>query len=624
MRLVRIIASWTPRPLVGPAVLALFVLLAANARAADTPQIDPAVLQKVKAATVHFKVTLSDNRIAQGSGFFTDEPGLIITNAHVVQMLDPESRKPTKIEVTILSGTAKSRTLVAKVVGIDRGSDIALVRVEDKDLPAPLKFGTTKGLLETQNLFVFGFPFGQQLGKEITVSKSSVSSLRKIGESVMSVQLDGGLNPGNSGGPVVDGLGNVIGVAVSGVRGTAIGNAIPAEFVSRFLNGRIVGSSVEVPHKDGDKVMLGITFELIDPLGRLKNVEFQLWAGNPGPVRPASALEPTPQPGDSDKKRYRMPYEKQSSVTLSVPLPMAGNKQIYYLQPIITNGTGETRWVTATTIQPKPPLDRRPLTLKYRPAVNGPQTALVVSNGDFNIRDGDGEQHSMGVNLQSVFTETFGEETAKGFPARLTYDRFGLTINVDKKPIEKDAELRKMQTDIRFAAAEVEMDKDGSVANSKADLKRVPKTSQAMIADMSDQILQSLEVLSIPMPAKKVEALDTWKAQQTFMIGSAILSVPVQADVTYKYMGVQTRDGKEGALIRIEGRLRGRKGDGLDVGGSMHGTAIVSLETGQVISADATVKADLDLTFQRKQAKAIATLAVSIKRPAPAPAPAPK
>jgi hypothetical protein len=77
-------------------------------------------------------------------------------------------------------------------------------------------------------------------------------------------------------------------------------------------------------------------------------------------------------------------------------------------------------------------------------------------------------------------------------------------------------------------------------------------------------------------------------------------------------------------LIRIEGRLRGRKGDGLDVGGSMHGTAIVSLETGQVISADATVKADLDLTFQRKQAKAIATLAVSIKRPAPAPAPAPK
>src|SRR5205085_2894701 len=106
-----------------------------------------------------------------------------------------------------------------------------------KELPAPLQRGTSQGLNETQSVFVFGFPFGQQLGKEITVSKSSVSSLRKSGVHVVSIQLDGGLNPGNSGGPVVDSTGAVIGVAVSGVRGTTIGNAIPAEFVTRFLNG---------------------------------------------------------------------------------------------------------------------------------------------------------------------------------------------------------------------------------------------------------------------------------------------------------------------------------------------------------------------------------------------------
>jgi hypothetical protein len=141
------------------------------------------------------------------------------------------------------------------------------------------------------------------------------------------------------------------------------------------------------------------------------------------------------------------------------------------------------------------------------------------------------------------------------------------------------------------------------------------------MSDVSDQILQSVEVLSIPLPAKKLEPLETWKAQQTFQIGSAIISVPVQANITYKYMGVQVRDGKEGALIRMEGRVKGRKGDGLDVGGSLNGTAFLSADTGQVISADATVKADFDLTFRRQQAKAIATLAVSIKRPAPAPAP---
>jgi hypothetical protein len=65
--------------------------------------------------------------------------------------------------------------------------------------------------------------------------------------------------------------------------------------------------------------------------------------------------------------------------------------------------------------------------------------------------------------------------------------------------------------------------------------------------------------------------------------------------------------------------VRGRKGDGLDVGGTLTGTAYVSLETGEVLSADTTVKADFDLTFRRQQSKAIATLAVSVKRPAPAP-----
>jgi hypothetical protein len=113
--------------------------------------------------------------------------------------------------------------------------------------------------------------------------------------------------------------------------------------------------------------------------------------------------------------------------------------------------------------------------------------------------------------------------------------------------------------------------------------------------------------------------MDTWKTQRLFLIGSAIISVPAQVDITYKYMGTQTRDGKEGALIRIEGRVRGRKGQGLDVGGSATGSAFVSLDTGQLISADASIKADVDLTFRRVQAKAIATLAVSMKRPAPPP-----
>lgn len=76
--------------------------------------------------------------------------------------------------------------------------------------------GTAAGLVETEGVFVFGFPFGNDMGKENTVNRSTVSNLRKSpAGSLQRVQLDGGLNPGNSGGPVVDGKGSVTSMARS-------------------------------------------------------------------------------------------------------------------------------------------------------------------------------------------------------------------------------------------------------------------------------------------------------------------------------------------------------------------------------------------------------------------------
>src|SRR5947208_1604732 len=77
-------------------------------------------------------------------------------------------------------------------------------------------------LKETQTVYVFGFPFGESLGKNITVSTTSVSSLRKNEfDRVSKIQVNGGMNPGNSGGPVIDATGRVVGVAVSGILGTS-------------------------------------------------------------------------------------------------------------------------------------------------------------------------------------------------------------------------------------------------------------------------------------------------------------------------------------------------------------------------------------------------------------------
>ncbi len=83
---------------------------------------------------------------------------------------------------------------------------------------------------------IYGYPFGELLGKSISVNRSSVSSLRKESGKLRVVQLAGGLNPGNSGGPVTNIKGEVIGVSVAKLRGAeTIGFAIPAEEVDAFV-----------------------------------------------------------------------------------------------------------------------------------------------------------------------------------------------------------------------------------------------------------------------------------------------------------------------------------------------------------------------------------------------------
>src|SRR5207253_8319797 len=130
---------------------------APSARGGD--KLDPAALKMVKQATAYLQVKLSDGRTAQGSGFFTDAPGVIVTNAHVLGMLAADSRKPQQVQVVINSGEANSQTLAATVLGVDRNSDLAVLRVQGKNLPTPLKLGATNDLSETPAVYIFGFPF---------------------------------------------------------------------------------------------------------------------------------------------------------------------------------------------------------------------------------------------------------------------------------------------------------------------------------------------------------------------------------------------------------------------------------------------------------------------------------
>jgi WD40 repeat protein len=175
-------------------------------------------------------------RRASGSAFCIEESGLFVTNEHVVH-----GAVGNTVNLVINSGTGKQKVLKARVVRRAEVLDLALLKVEEKVKLPTLTVGKTEKIAELTELIAVGFPFGKDLALEkdkypaITVNRVSVSSLREKDGRLERLQLDGPLNPGHSGAPVLDHDGKVAGVIVSGYRGSGVSFAIPAEHITAFL-----------------------------------------------------------------------------------------------------------------------------------------------------------------------------------------------------------------------------------------------------------------------------------------------------------------------------------------------------------------------------------------------------
>jgi hypothetical protein len=92
---------------------------------AEDGRLSPAALKAVKKATVYLRVTTAEGSVKQGSGFFGEEPNLVVTNAHVLGMLNSDSKPPSKIEIVVNSGEKDEKTCIAEILGVDRSSDLA-------------------------------------------------------------------------------------------------------------------------------------------------------------------------------------------------------------------------------------------------------------------------------------------------------------------------------------------------------------------------------------------------------------------------------------------------------------------------------------------------------------------
>ena len=168
-----------------------------------------------------------------GSGFVYDVSGHIITNNHVVE----DSQKTT---VTFLDGTSYN----AEVVGTDPYTDLAVIKVDvDTSLLHPLPLGDSSTLRVGEQVAAIGNPFGlsgsmtsgivSQLGRLLSTPGTASFSIPDV------IQTDAAVNPGNSGGPLLNMKGQVVGIttAIQSATGefSGIGFAVPSNTVSKIV-----------------------------------------------------------------------------------------------------------------------------------------------------------------------------------------------------------------------------------------------------------------------------------------------------------------------------------------------------------------------------------------------------
>jgi S1-C subfamily serine protease len=180
-----------------------------------------------------------DGEGGQGSGFVVDGDGYIATNAHVVTTGSPGSAKRAKrVFVEFSSGDR----VEARVVGHDPNADVALLKVDPEGLElTPLALGSSSRLTVGEPVAAIGSPFGERQSLTVGVVSAvdrNIESLTRfqIGDAI---QTDAAVNPGNSGGPLLDRSGEVIGInaqikSQSG-GGEGVGFAVPVNTVRRSL-----------------------------------------------------------------------------------------------------------------------------------------------------------------------------------------------------------------------------------------------------------------------------------------------------------------------------------------------------------------------------------------------------
>lgn len=244
---------------VGPAVVRIDTERTVTRRSNTDPFLEDPFFRQFFGDDLFSRSPQQERLRGQGSGFIVDRNGIILTNAHVVDKAD-------RVTVTLKDG----RVFDGKVQGVDEVTDLAVVKVDGKDLPA-----ATLGNSDSIQVGDWAIAVGNPLGLDNTVTLGIVSTLKRSSAQVgipnkrlEFIQTDAAINPGNSGGPLLNAQGEVIGINTA-IRADAmgIGFAIPISKAKEIETRLVRGEKIAHPY-------LGVQMTTLTPeLARQNNTD---------------------------------------------------------------------------------------------------------------------------------------------------------------------------------------------------------------------------------------------------------------------------------------------------------------------------------------------------------------
>jgi S1-C subfamily serine protease len=588
---------------------------AANGKGDPAPEGDRLpleVLTRVKRATAYIRVPM-DKGLAMGSGFVAgDAKDIVLTNAHVIQMLRSDM-VPKLIEVILYSGEPDEAVFRGEVLAVDRASDLAVLRIhptkESKaaPLPQPIKFAPNTLLLETQHVFISGFPHGEQLGKNITIAPSSISSLRKTPEGELDqIQVNGGMTHGNSGGPVVDAAGSLVGVAVAGIEGTQLNFAVPADRVMSILNGRLANMKLGDPVVKQGNLAMTVSVEALDPLQRIKELTLDWWWGDSKDKVPAARGAAPALATGLTRQSIKMKSAGPNRFTAEVIFPRKfDTSKVMWLQPHYDTGPSEGLFVQGVPKEVETPPERRNATIVFRQKA-GLGKVDMKSTNSLSFRTTEGEPKTLVINIDTQMTEQHDGNGQFRLRVADASDKFAVGFALDGKTARVRPEIQSAIKNFNHMALQYQTDRQGNVIAYQPQITGAPQDAIKGLNRFAAQLGRSMDFAAITFPNAPAAVGAWWSARRELPLMTADEDIAVEIPVVYTFLGVRKVGNKDMAIIRMTGAtspvISGRGGSG-SVSGTVNGTAQVDVKLGQVAKVSATVDSTFTIRIHMEDGK---------------------